>query len=232
VPVLPFPKRSAKRVFRHPRAGVVSRPHGVRASLPAMRYFVRMSAPVHGVHYDWREYLALESASNIKHEYLGGQIYAMAGGTPAHAALQVAVPNLLFPQLRAGRCRAHGSDLRIRVLATGLATYPDITIVCGPREVDPEDKNSVTNPMLLVEVLSPSTQEYDRGEKFAHYKRIASLRQYVLVSSEARRVEVWTRAADGAWTAVVSTDGDVAELESIGARLDVRELYEAVAEGV
>jgi Uma2 family endonuclease len=190
-----------------------------------------MSGPVHAVHYAWREYLALESASNVKHEYLDGQIYAMAGGTPVHAALQLAVPSLLFPQLRAGRCRAHGSDLRIRVLATGLATYPDVTIVCGPREVDPEDKNSVVNPTLLVEVLSPSTEEYDRGEKFAHYKRIPSLRQYVLVSSDDPRVEVWTRDAEDAWTSVVSTPGEVADLGAIGARLDVRELYEAAAEG-
>jgi Uma2 family endonuclease len=98
------------------------------------------------VHDAWAEYLAVESASNIKHEYLDGQIYAVAGGTPAHAALQLAVPNLLFPQLRAGRCRALGPDLRVRVLATGLATYPDVTIVCRPRESDPEDDNSVTNP--------------------------------------------------------------------------------------
>ena len=190
-----------------------------------------MSARVHAVHYAWREYLTLEGASNIKHEYLDGQIYAMAGGTPVHAALQLAVPNLLFAQLRTGRCRALGSDLRVRVLATGLATYPDVTVVCGPRETDPEDENSVTNPTLLVEVLSPSTAEYDRGEKFAHYKRIPSLRQYVLVSPDEPRVEVWTRAGDGGWAAVVSTDGDVAELGSIGARLDVRELYQAAAEG-
>lgn len=190
-----------------------------------------MSAPVHAVHYAWREYLTLEGASNIKHEYLDGQIYAMAGGTPVHAALQLAVPNLLFAQLRAGRCRALGSDLRVRVLATGLATYPDVTVVCGPRETDPGDENSVTNPTLLVEVLSPSTAEYDRGEKFAHYKRVPSLQQYVLVSPDEPRVEVWTRGGDGVWTAVVSTDGDVAELGSIEARLDVRELYQAAAEG-
>lgn len=190
-----------------------------------------MSAPVHAVHYAWREYLALERASNIKHEYLDGQIYAMAGGTPAHAALQLAVPNLLFSQLRTGRCRALGSDLRIRVVATGLATYPDVTIICGPRETDPEDENSVTNPTLLVEVLSPSTAVYDRGEKFAHYKRIPSLRQYVLVSPDEPRVEVWTRDDDAAWTSTVFTDGDRAELGSIGARLDVRELYQAAAEG-
>ena len=189
-----------------------------------------MSTPIHAVHYGFREYLSLESASNVKHEYLGGQIYAMAGGSPEHAALQLAVPNLLFPQLRTGRCRAYGSDLRIRVLATGLATYPDVTIICGTREADPEDKNSVTNPTLLVEVLSPSTEDYDRGEKFAHYKRIPALRQFVLVSQGARSVEVWTRDHADGWSRVVSNDGDVADLGSIDARLDVRELYEAASE--
>ena len=190
-----------------------------------------MSLAAHAVHYTWEEYLGLERSSNVKHEYLDGQIYAMAGGSPLHAALQVAVPNLLFPQLRAGRCRAHGADLRVRVLATGLATYPDVTIVCGPREVDPTDASSVTNPTLIVEVLSPSTAGYDRDEKFAHYKAIPSFREYVLVSQDERCVEVWTRGDDDAWTSVVSRDGDVAVLGSIAARLDVRELYEAAAEG-
>lgn len=191
----------------------------------------RMSIAGHGVHYAWHEYIALEAASNVKHEYLEGQIYAMAGGSPVHAALQLAVPSLLFPALRSGTCRAYGSDLRVRVLATGLATYPDVTIVCGQREIDPDDKNTVVNPTLLVEVLSASTEEYDRGEKFAHYKRIPSLRQYVLVSPDEHRVEVWTRNAADAWTSVVSKDGAVADLESIGARLDVRELYDAATKG-
>lgn len=190
-----------------------------------------MTAPAHGVRYTWREYLALESASNTKHEYFDGQIYAMAGGTPDHAALQVAVPSLLFPQLRSGSCRALGPDLRVRVLATGLATYSDGTIVCGPRELDPDDDNAVTNPTVLFEVLSPSTEEYDRGEKFGHYKRIAALRQYVLVAQRTREVEVWTRTTEGAWESVVSRDGEVADLGAIGARLDVRELYEAAADG-
>jgi Uma2 family endonuclease len=190
-----------------------------------------MTVPVHAVHYSFQEYLALEQASNVKHEYLDGQIYAMAGGTPDHAALQAAVPSVLYSQLRKGSCRTYASDLRIRVLSTGLATYPDVTVVCGPREVDPADNNSVINPMLLVEVLSPSTEKYDRGEKFAHYKHIPSLRQYVLVSVGERCVEVWTRDAEGGWTSRVSMDGEVADLGSIGARLDVRELYEAAAEG-
>jgi Uma2 family endonuclease len=180
----------------------------------------------HRVHHTFRDYLGLEAVSNVKHEYLDGQIYAMAGGTPSHAALASAVAGQLYAQVRGGACRIHSSDLRVRVLATGLATYPDLTVVCGPRELDPEDENTVTNPALIVEVLSPSTEEYDRGEKLEHYQRIASLRQVVLVSQSPARLEVWTRDGE-AWTRSEARDGDVADLGSIGARLDVRELYDA-----
>jgi Uma2 family endonuclease len=188
-----------------------------------------MSAPAHNVHYTWDEYLALEASSDVKHEYLEGQIYAMAGGTPEHAALAAAVIGLIFPQIRAGRCRALDADLRVRVGATGLATYPDVTVVRGPREVDPEDMQAVTNPTLIVEVLSPSTKDYDRGDKFEHYKHLVSLRQYVLVSQDERLVEVWTRGPDG-WSSRPTRDGEIASLDAIGARLDVSELYDAARE--
>ena len=188
-----------------------------------------MTAPAHRVRYTHIEYLALEASSNVKHEFLDGQIYAMARGTPEHAALAAAVVGLLFAQLRAGRCRAHSADLRVRVPATGLSTYPDETVVCGPRERDPGDPQAVINPTLVVEVLSASTEEYDRGDKFEHYKHLASLREYVLVSHRERRVEVWSRAPEG-WSVEIIHEGDVARLPSIAARLDVRELYEAAAE--
>src|SRR3954471_18291200 len=98
-----------------------------------------MTAPLHEIHHTYAEYLGLEASSNVKHEFLDGQIYAMAGGTPEHAALAAAGIGLLFPQLRKGRCRAHDADLRVRVPATGLTTYPDVTVVCGPRERDAKD---------------------------------------------------------------------------------------------
>jgi Uma2 family endonuclease len=185
-----------------------------------------VTANAHRVNYTFREYLAHEAVSNVKHEFLDGQIYAMAGGTPSHAALASAVTGQLYPQLRGGPCRSFSSDLRIRVLATGLTTYPDVTIVCGAPELDPDDENTVTNPTLIVEVLSPSTEEYDRGEKLEHYQRIPSLRQVVLVAQDARRLDVWTRGDGDAWTVADVRDG-VANLGSIGARLDVSELYEA-----
>jgi Uma2 family endonuclease len=186
-----------------------------------------VTAFAHRVHYTFREYVAHEAASNVKHEYLDGQIYGMAGGTPSHAALASAVSGLLFGQLRGGPCRAYSSDLRVRVLATGLATYPDVTIVCGERQLDPEDKNTVTNPTLVVEVLSPSTEEYDRTEKLDHYRRIPALRQVVIVSHDERRLEVWTRGDGDAWTRAEAREGGAVELAAIGARLDVREVYDA-----
>jgi Uma2 family endonuclease len=189
-----------------------------------------VTTPAHNVDYTYADYLVLEASGNTKHEFLAGQIYGMAGGTPEHAALAAALSGLLFAQLRGGRCRVHDSDLRVRVPATGLATYPDVTVVCGPREVHAEDENAVVNPSLLVEVLSPSTAAYDRGDKFEHYKRFASLRQYVLVSCSERCLEVWTRAADGSWLKSELRGGDVADLSSIGARLGVDELYDSAAE--
>jgi Uma2 family endonuclease len=188
-----------------------------------------MTAPAHGIHYTYAEYLALEASSNVKHEYLAGQIYGMAGGTPEHAALAASVIGLLFGQLRGGRCRAHDADLRVRVPATGLATYPDVAVICGPRERDHEDDNAVVNPTLLVEVLSRSTEEYDRGDKFEHYKHLASLRQYVLVSQRERKVEVWTRRDDG-WQLDRCGVGEVADLAAIGCRLAVDELYDSAEE--
>jgi Uma2 family endonuclease len=189
-----------------------------------------MPPPAHRIHYTRAEYVELEASSNVKHEYLDGQIYAMAGGTPEHAALAATATALLFAQLRDAPCRAHYADVRVRVRTTGLATYPDVTVLCGPREADPEDEHAVTNPTLIVEVLSRSTEEYDRGDKFEHYKQVRSLAEYVLVSHLDRSVEVWTRCADDAWGCVIARERDVARLKSIGAVLNVRELYDAAAE--
>jgi Uma2 family endonuclease len=189
-----------------------------------------MSSPAHRIHYSLADYLALEESSNVKHEFLDGQIYGMAGGTPEHAALKAAFTGLLFSQVRRGGCRAHDSDLRVRVLETGLVTYPDVTVIRGPSERDPQDRNAVTNPTLIAEVLSDSTEDYDRGDKFEHYKRIASLKQYVLISHRERVVEVWSRPAGGTWTQRISRDGELAKLESIDAVLNVAELYSAAAE--
>jgi Uma2 family endonuclease len=183
----------------------------------------------HGVHYSYAQYLDLEATSNVRHEYLDGQIYAMAGGSPEHAALQAATIGLLFAQLDGSACRAHSSDLHVRVLATGLGTYPDVTVVCGPSERDPDHRQTVVNPIVIVEVLSDSTADYDRTDKFEHYKQIPSLQHYVLVSHRERAVEVWSRAGEG-WSQAVAHDGESASLPALGASLDVHRLYTRAAE--
>ena len=183
-----------------------------------------MIAPAPRRHFTFRDYLDLEEASNVKHEYFAGEIYAMAGGTPEHAALAVAVSAALFDQLASGRCRVFSSDLRVRIRSTGLATYPDVTVVCGALETDPENTSTVTNPTVIVEVLSPSTESYDRGEKLEHYRQVESLRECVLVAHDRRRIELWRRGPGGEWTRLVIEEGTV-DLDSIGCRLDVAELY-------
>jgi Uma2 family endonuclease len=177
-------------------------------------------------HFTFAEYVRLEGESRVKHEYLQGQVWAMAGGTPEHAAVQVNVSTLLNTQLRGKPCRVYGSDLRVRVTETGLGTYPDVTVVCGRLELDPEDpeKHTVVNPRALVEVLSPSTEAYDRGEKLAHYKRIASLAEIVLVSQDERRLEVWRRDGER-WTLDVAHGEAVVRLRSIDCDLPLDEVY-------
>ncbi|HEY4158085.1 MAG TPA: Uma2 family endonuclease [Polyangiaceae bacterium] len=148
----------------------------------------------------------------------------MAGGTPEHAALAAAICAALLAQLRGGSCRVFTSDLRVRVLATGLTAYPDVSVVCGELQRDPESDSTVTNPKLLVEVLSDGTAAYDRGEKLEQYKRIESLQVVLLFSQTSRRVELHERAGQG-WRTVVLTANDRVPLPSIGAELLLESIY-------
>lgn len=184
----------------------------------------------HGGEHSYEDYLAVERQGGVKHEYLAGQIYAMAGGTPEHAALQAAVIVALGGQLLGKPCRLHTSDLRVRVLATGLATYPDAAVVCGRSERDPDDPSAVTNPTVLIEVTSKSSAAYDRGDKREHCARIPALRAYVVVSHEERRIDLWTRTDGGEWSLRSARAGDHLELACIGCRLDVTAVYDAAAE--
>ncbi|MDI1430009.1 Uma2 family endonuclease [Polyangium sorediatum] len=171
------------------------------------------------------EYIAFEEKAETKHEYRNGEIVAMAGGKPEHGRLTMSVGLTLGKQLEGRPCATFSPDTRVRVLATGLATYPDVSVVCGKLEYDPEDKYSITNPIVLVEVLSPSTEAYDRGDKFYDYKQIPSLKEYVLVSSERRRIEVFRRQTDGSWSHHDTAEKGAAELTSIGCKLDLDEVY-------
>jgi Uma2 family endonuclease len=175
-------------------------------------------------HYTYEEYVAYERDSGLKHEYDDGEILAMAGSSRRHNALASRVSAALEAARKPG-CIAFQSDQKIRVLTTGKATYPDASMVCGPIEGDPADPAgaTITNPTLIVEVLSVSTEDEDRGNKWQHYQRIASLREYVLVSQTEPRVESFRRLDSGAWEYREVTSGTL-ELES-GAVLELGALY-------
>lgn len=183
-----------------------------------------MVAPFRPHRHTYAEYLVLEESSNVRHEFFGGEIFAMAGGSPEHAATCVNISTSLNVQLRGKGCRVHSSDLRIRVLETGLATYPDVTVVCGHAETDPENKLTIVNPKVVVEVLSPSTAAYDRVDKLAHYQRIPSLREIVMVAHDERLVEVWRRDEAGTWSRAEARSGSI-RLDSISCTLDVDDVY-------
>lgn len=179
--------------------------------------------------YTYAEYLAYEQDSGLKHEYENGQILAMAGGSRRHNALASRVSAALEMARKPG-CIAFQSDQKVRILATGKAVYPDATLVCGTIEGDPADAlgATITNPTLLVEVISPSTEQEDRGNKWQHYQLIPSLQEYVLVTQSEARVERYRRLPSGTWEYSDTTSGTV-EL-STGAVLDLATLYDALPE--
>jgi Uma2 family endonuclease len=181
-------------------------------------------APSHH-RYTWEQYLLLERDSPIKHEFLDGEIFAMAVGTPEHAALGAAVLGALVRQLEGRRCRAYSSDLSVKVEATGLTGYPDATVVCGELRRDSTAKNVVLNPTVLVEVTSDSTESWDRVGKFEHYQAIPELAEYVLVSHRERLIEVFRRGADDSWMRREARTGGRLRLESIDCELEVDAIY-------
>lgn len=174
----------------------------------------------------YAKYVAAELESPVRHEFIRGEIFAMAGGTPEHAALAMAIAGELRSALRGKPCRVYNSDLRIRIPDTDMTTYPDASVVCGKLETAPEDPNAVLNPTLLVEVLSESTEAYDRGAKASHYRRIASLKEYVFVAHDEPRLEVYRRNERGGWELFEARVGERLELQSIGVLLDVAAVYE------
>jgi Uma2 family endonuclease len=178
------------------------------------------------LHYTYAEYLALEDESPIRHEYLDGEIYAMAGGSPDHAALAAVVIALLGSRLPPG-CRTFTSDLRVRMPETGLSTYPDAAVICGRTQRAADDPMAVVNPVALVEVTSPSTEDYDRGEKLRHYKHLSSLREVLVVSHREPRLTLHRREDGGNWAVVEAIAGQELTLESLGARLSVDDVYGA-----
>jgi Uma2 family endonuclease len=172
----------------------------------------------------YAEYLELEASSEQRYEFVDGVVYAMAGGTPEHSRLAMALGAELRAALADKGCVVYGSDLKIRIEATKRTTYADVLIVCGHERFSDIDRNAITNPTVIVEVLSPSTEASDRGEKWRHYQHLASLSEYVLVSQDSPYIEVFRRVEDE-WVLRTATAGQMLELPSQGVRIPVDAIY-------
>jgi Uma2 family endonuclease len=186
-----------------------------------------MSEPRRHHCYTYADYVALEMYSADKHEFLDGEIYAIAGGSEEHSALAAEMVRVLGNTAGDDSpCRVHTSDLRVYVESVGLATFPDCSVICGPlRQHEPSPKATALNPMILVEVTSDSSEEYDRGAKLEYYRSIPTLREYVIVSHRERRIVVETRGSDGTWASRVATKGERIMVASLDAELVVDEIY-------
>jgi Uma2 family endonuclease len=166
------------------------------------------------------EYLAIERAAPTKSEFYDGEMFAMAGGTALHSLIGTNVTGEFRNKLRGKHCVPYNADLRIQVQATGLFTYPDLSIICGPLQFADAD-DTVTNPSVLIEVLSPSTEAYDRGQKFLQYRQIPSLREYLLVSQHEPLLELFVRQDNNLWS--------LREAAGLDARLEIPSLEIAVS---
>ncbi|MCA9558070.1 MAG: Uma2 family endonuclease, partial [Myxococcales bacterium] len=171
------------------------------------------------------EYLARERLADTKHEYVNGVAVAMAGGSPRHNVIATNIAGELRARLRGQPCRPTNSDQRVHVAHTGLYTYPDVTVICGQPETHPEDRNTLCNPRVIFEVLSTSTEAYDRGAKFRHYRRSESLAEYVLVSQHERLVEHFRRGVAHQQMRSASRRASEEILAAAGSLLHLDEIY-------
>jgi len=172
----------------------------------------------------YEEYVALERTLTEKHEYVRGEIFSMAGAKHVHNLIAVNVLVALSQALRERPCFVWNSDMRVRT-ADDVGTYPDVSALCGEPQFSDTSEDELTNPSVVVEVLSDSTEAYDRGEKFEHYRTMASLRAYLLVATRRRHVDVFTRQADGAWLLRSYEPGESVPLEALGCELLLDALY-------
>ena len=175
------------------------------------------------------QYLEIERRAEFKSEYFQGEMFAMSGGRQAHNRLAFNFSVEVGSQLRGGPCRGYNSDMRVHIPATGLYTYPDVVVACGQPQFLDAVQDTLLNPTLIVEVLSPSTEAYNRGRKFEHYRSLDSLREYLLISSERISVDLFTRQADGKWLLSSADRMDASlDLQSIGATLALAGLYDGI----
>lgn len=175
------------------------------------------------------DYLRIERAAEFKSEFYDGEMFAMAGASREHTFVKDNLVGELHARLKGGPCRAVSSDMRVKVSATGLYTYPDVVILCGQPEFEDANGDVLLNPQIVIEVLSDSTEKYDRGAKFRQYQQIPSLREYVLVAQDQPLVERFTRQPGGGWllTAAEGLDAELV-LDSVPARVPLADVYAGV----
>jgi Uma2 family endonuclease len=181
--------------------------------------------------YTPEEYLALERKAQYKSEYINGQIYAMSGASREHNLIAVNVVGEIRSQFRGRTCEAYTSDMRVQVSPGGTYTYPDVVAVCGEPRFEDAEVDTLTNPTVIVEVLSPTTEAYDRGEKFRHYRRLESLAEYVLIAQDKVQVEHYARHGDKGEQWVLTEISDLAgtlDLTSIGCGLALADIYDKI----
>ncbi|MDS4069452.1 MAG: Uma2 family endonuclease [Candidatus Competibacter sp.] len=175
------------------------------------------------------DYLALERSAEFKSEYFDGEIFAMTGASEPHNLIVVNTVRELGNQLKKRPCKVYASDMRVKVSPTGLYTYPDLVVVCGKAQFDDSHVDTLLNPTLIVEVLSGSTEAYDRGRKFEHYRKLESLAEYVLIAQHHPHVESYRRQPDHRWMLTDSDglDGSL-RLDAIDCELTLAEIYDKV----
>jgi Uma2 family endonuclease len=172
------------------------------------------------------EYLAIERAAEFKSEFFEGEMFAMAGGKPQHSLVGSNLVREVGNRLGGTGCVTYNSDLRIKIEATRLYTYPDVSVICGELQFANETDDTVINPSVLVDVLSDSTEAYDRGKKFEHYQQIGTLREYLLVSQKGPRIEQFVRQTDGRWLWTAASGlAAMLELPTLGISIALSEVF-------
>ena len=180
-------------------------------------------------HWTPEEYLAFERASEEKHEYLAGEVYLMTGASRAHNLIVVNLAAILGNQLKSRDCEAYVNDMRVRISALRSYTYPDVVVVCGEAKFEDNEFDTLLNPTVIIEVLSPSTEIYDRGKKFQLYRTLDSLQEYVLISQDAPRIEHFARQESGQWLLSEVTDLQAQLiLPAVGCTLALEDVYNKV----
>lgn len=176
-----------------------------------------------------QEYLEFERKSEEKHEYFNGEVFAMAGARRNHNKITTNFGGLIWQHLKGKSCESYSNDMRVFVPQTGLYTYPDLVVVCGEPQFQDDVFDTLLNPILIIEVLSETTENYDRGKKFQHYRSVESLHEYVLVSTDEARIEKFEKTGDGFWflSEAIGIDSEI-ELTSIECRIALAEVYDKI----